>query len=254
MSNNNSDDGCLVRLFGLGFIFLIIFLISKCNGCNNSNEESDKAQTNHEIHTNEFDNPNSNDKSSTNTNDNPATESDNSTATTPYVPPVDPVTQDSLDLISQGYESTYIRNGDEPDCFNYTPQVNNEIDNKLIVEVGGGTDVAIKIMSYRTGKCVRYFFVNSGSTYTVRHIPEGRYYLKIGYGKQWMMSRESGQCKGKFLRNATYEKGDDVMDFNIIYHGNSYQIPSFQLRLDVIATDVMSSFDSENISEEQFNK
>jgi hypothetical protein len=227
-------------------------MISKCNSCNNSKEGSDKPQTNHEIHTNEFDNSNSNGNSSTNTNDSKAT--DNSNSSTPYVPPVDPVTQDSLDLISQGYESAYIRNGDEPDCFNYTPQVNNDIDNKLIVEVGGGTDVAIKIMSFKTGRCIRYFFVNSGSTYTVRHIPEGRYYLKIGYGKQWMMSKESGQCKGKFLRNAKYEKGDDVLDCNIKYHDDSYEIPSFKLRLDVVASDVMSSFASENISEEQFNK
>ncbi len=245
MSYNKSTEGSANRTNGLQLILFILLITCISFSCNNNGSESDTTQTNHEIHTSDFDNPNNN--------NNTGNATANSNSSTPYVPPVDPITQDSLTLVSEGYEVTDINNGAEPDCFNYTPQSNHEIDNKLIVEVGGGTDVAIKIMSFQTGRCIRYFFINSNSTYTVRHIPEARYYLKIAYGRRWMMSNEGGQCKGKFLRNAKYEKGDDVLDFNIKYHGDSYQIPSFQLRLDVISTDVMSSFDSENISESEFN-
>jgi hypothetical protein len=122
------------------------------------------------------------------------------------------------------------------------------------VQVGGGTDVAIKVMNLQTNKCVRYVFINSGSTYKIRNIPEGFFYLKIAYGKDWFSKIENGQCVGKFLRNPLYEKGNDTMDFNLKYTSDGYRIPSFQLKLDVIATNIMNTFSSQNISENNFNQ
>lgn len=218
--------------FPLALILSISILLTSCD--NKPQEEA--REDNHEITKQEFLEVSKNDN----------------TGISDSAPPSDPFEKDSIGLINQGYTVSYINNGAEPDCFNYSPKHGN-LDNKLVVEVGGGTDVAIKMMSYSTGKCIRYFFVNSNSTYTVTNIPEGRYYLKIAYGKRWMMSRENNECKGRFLRNPRYEKGADVLDYNIIYHGNSYQIPSYKLRLDVVSTDIMSSFDSKTISEGEFN-
>ena len=84
------------------------------------------------------------------------------------------------------------------------------MNNYLEVYVGSGTDVSIKIMNLNTDKCIRYVFINSGSSYTINNIPEGRYYLKIAYGKNWLSKVESGQCIGKFIRNPMYEKGEDI--------------------------------------------
>jgi hypothetical protein len=156
-------------------------------------------------------------------------------------------------LISEGWQEQNIENGQLPSCYNFKPKKGN-VDNYLEVYVGSGTDVSIKVMNLNTEKCVRYVFINSGSTYTIRNIPEGRYYLKIAYGKNWLSIVENGQCIGKFIRNSMYEKGEDIMDFNIENTAQGYSIPSFKLELDVVASGTNNSFNSKNISESEFNQ
>ena len=161
--------------------------------------------------------------------------------------------QEKEKLISEGWQEQDIQNGQLPSCYNFKPQKSN-VDNYLEVYVGSGTDVSIKVMNLSTDKCVRYVFINSGSTYTIRNIPEGSYYLKIAYGKNWLSIVECGRCVGKFIRDPMYEKGEDIMDFNIQYTADGYSIPSFKLELDVVSNSISNSFNSQNISESEFNK
>ncbi|UKJ07918.1 J domain-containing protein [Solitalea lacus] len=161
--------------------------------------------------------------------------------------------QEKGKLRAEGWEEKDVNNGQLPSCYNFIPK-KSKIDNYLEVQVGGGTDVAIKVMNLRTDKCVRYVFINSGSTYKIRNIPEGTYYLKIAYGKDWFSKVEKGKCVGKFLRNPMYEKGNDIMNFNLQNTSDGYRVPSFQLQLDVIATNTMNTFSSQNISENEFNQ
>lgn len=161
--------------------------------------------------------------------------------------------QNKVKLLNEGWVEEYVRNGSMPNCYNFTPQ-KSSIDNYLEVQVGGGTDVAIKVMDLHTDNCVRYVFINSGSTYFIRNIPEGKYYLKIAYGKDWISKVENEMCIGKFLRKPLYEKGADIMNFNLQHTADGYRIPSFQLQLDVISTNAINSFTSSNISESEFNK
>ena len=109
-------------------------------------------------------------------------------------------------------------------------------------------------MNLNNEKCVRYVFINSGSTYTIKNIPEGRYYLKIAYGKNWLSKVENEQCIGKFILNPMYERGDDIMDFNIKHSAQGSSIPSFKLELDVVSSGITNSFNSQNISESEFNQ
>lgn len=157
------------------------------------------------------------------------------------------------DLLADGWEEKNIDNGNFPNCYNFIPR-KSKIDNFLEVKVGSGTDVAIKLMDLKDDKCVRYVFINSRTTYKISNIPEGVYYLKIAYGKNWLSKIEDGQCIGKFIRSSMYEKGEDLLDFNLEYTKNGYTIPSFKLELDVISTNTINSFNSENISEVEFNK
>jgi curved DNA-binding protein CbpA len=156
-------------------------------------------------------------------------------------------------LIADGWEETVINNGQLPLCYNFVPK-KSKIDNYLEVQVGGGTDVAIKLMNFKTDKCIRYVYINRNSTFRIKNIPEGKYYLKIAYGKDWFSKVEDGQCVGKFIRNPMYEKGDNIMDFNLQHTDDGYSIPSFQLKLDIISTNKMNTFDSQNISENEFNQ
>lgn len=161
--------------------------------------------------------------------------------------------QEKEKLISDGWQELQIENGQLPSCYNFSPKKGN-IDNHLEVYVGSGTDVSIKVMNLNTDKCVRYVFINSGTTYSIRNIPEGKYYLKIAYGKNWISKVENGQCNGRFLRNPMYEKGEDIMDFNVQYSSDGYSVPSYKLELDVISSEISNSFNSQNISENEFNQ
>jgi hypothetical protein len=188
--------------------------------------------------------------------DDPASSSTPETKSSTYVPELtseQKFQQEKDKLIAEGWEETEVNNGQLPSCYNFVPK-KSSINNYLEVHVGGGTDVAIKVMNLHTDKCIRYVFINSGSTYKIRNIPEGTFYLKIAYGKDWFSKVENGQCVGKFLRNPMYEKGDDIMDFNLQHTSDGYNIPSFQLKLDVIATNTMNTFNSQDISESEFNQ
>lgn len=161
--------------------------------------------------------------------------------------------QEKEKLFSEGWQEEDIQNGQLPSCYNFKPKKGG-VNNYLEVYVGSGTDVVIKVMNLNTDKCVRYVFINSGSIYTITNIPEGQYYLKIAYGKNWLSKVENGQCIGKFIRNPMYEKGDDIMDFNIQHSADGYSIPSFKLQLDVVSSGISNSFSSQNISESEFNQ
>lgn len=43
------------------------------------------------------------------------------------------------------------------------------------------------------------------------------------------------------------------MNLNLQHGTNGYRIPSFQLKLDVVSSNLMNSFISQNISEAEFN-
>jgi curved DNA-binding protein CbpA len=155
-------------------------------------------------------------------------------------------------LAKAGWRENDIINGQLSSCYNFKAKKGN-IANYLEVNVGSGTDVVIKVINFKTEKSVRYVFINSGTTYTISNIPEGQYYLKIAYGKNWFMKEDNGRCLGKFIRNPMYEKGEDIMDFTRQFRNDGVSIPSFKLSLDVISTDISNSFNSQNISENDFN-
>jgi hypothetical protein len=157
------------------------------------------------------------------------------------------------ELLAAGWSEEEIQNGQFPSCYNYKPK-KGKYNNYLEISVGGGTDVALKIMNKETEKCVRYVFVNRNTTYRVKKIPEGIYYLKIAYGKNWLSKVVGGSCRGKFIRNPLYEKGVDELDFNVRREFEGISVPSFSLQLDVVSTTASNSFNSANISEDDFNE
>ncbi len=83
--------------------------------------------------------------------------------------------------------------------------VNNKYgqqDNYFDIEIGEGSDVAIKIVDAATNKCIRYVFVPENSTANIQMIPQGNYYLKFAYGKDWMeYDNGEGTIRGKVTSN-----------------------------------------------------
>jgi hypothetical protein len=153
------------------------------------------------------------------------------------------VKKEPVDPYADWQKASYA-SGDVPKCSNFN------------------TDVAVKLCRKSDDTCVRYVYVRRNSTYQITNIPEGRYYLKIAYGKDWRQTVENGICKGKFTQNALYEKGVDILNYNVIYgekietydgYEQNYQVPSYVIELDVVSNSPFSTFTAGKISEDQFN-
>jgi tetratricopeptide (TPR) repeat protein len=134
-----------------------------------------------------------------------------------------------------------------------TPSYNKKLDNKLLITVGRNASVAVKLIRVNNSECIRYVFINKNSEYSIRNIPEGIYYLKIAYGNDWSKIRDQSECSGRFTKNTLFEKGEEILNFNLVHSGNSYKVPSFSLKLDVIISDdKMSTFNTDKINENDF--
>src|SRR5690606_32662549 len=130
------------------------------------------------------------------------------------------------------------RTGSTPECENVTPRYDRSMDNFLRIKVGSNTDVVVKMMQIGTygDECIRIVYVRAADTYEIKNIPEGRYYLKIAYGKDYRQRLEDGKCQVRFVKNALYEKGTDILDYNKEHYPGGWQEPSFELSLNVITT------------------
>ena len=124
-------------------------------------------------------------------------------------------------------------------------------DNYFDITMGEGYNVAVKIVDATTDKCIRYAVVPENSTTTITQIPQGRYYLKLAYGKDWMELRTGNTVIGKFTRNAFYEKSRQEYDFG---KKNSLQEVNYDLRINVHEAAGMNNFETAPISEEEFLK
>lgn len=146
-----------------------------------------------------------------------------------------------------------VPNGELSRCNEIIPKYNKGLDNNLLITVGSNASVAVKLINISNEKCIRYVFINKNSSYSIRNIPVGRYYLKIAYGDDWGIMDGQSYCTGRFTKNTLFEKGEDILDYNLVYSGNGYQVPSFSLKLDVIiAEDRMNSFHTDKINENDF--
>lgn len=124
-------------------------------------------------------------------------------------------------------------------------------DNYFDITMGEGYNVAIKIMDATTDRCIRYAVVSEQSTTTISQIPQGRYYLKLAYGQDWMELSTDSMIIGKFTRNAFYERSRQIYDFG---KKNSLEQVNYDLRINVEDVSGMNNFETTPISEEEFLK
>lgn len=125
-------------------------------------------------------------------------------------------------------------------------------DNYFDIQIGKGCDVAVKIMDVATDKCIRYVYVPENSTENIQMIPQGKYYLKLAYGKGWMeYDNGNGTLSGKFTKNVSYDRSIDVFDFG---KKNSSNIVSYLLQINVVDSQLQNNFGTIEISEDDFMK
>ena len=144
-------------------------------------------------------------------------------------------------------------NGNITGCSNFKAKYDYNIDNKLIISVGNNTDAAVKLCKQSNSKCIRFVYINKNTTYIMKNIPEGKYYLKIAYGEDWGILDGEPYCNGKFTKNALYKKGSQILDYNLVQTSDGYEVPSFSLKLKVEYGDrTMNEFSTNRISSNEF--
>ncbi|MEW7292368.1 SH3 domain-containing protein [Aquimarina sp. 2304DJ70-9] len=162
------------------------------------------------------------------------------------------------DKYSSWEKKTY-KSGATPKSFNFKGKFDYKLDNYLKIKVGKNTEVVVKM--YKMGKTtaddelVRVTYINSSTTQFIRNVPEGEYYLKIAYGKDWRETVKNGKKFGTFTQNALYEKAPQVLDFNTVKTSKGINVPSYNLTLDLQpSSGGYSTGGQDDINATQFNE
>lgn len=173
------------------------------------------------------------------------------------------INQDSELLNDPTWIDPALKTGNTPKGLVFSPKRDNSTDNYLEVCVGNNTDVVVKLVRKDNDQTIRYVYVKGTETYRIKNIPQALYYLKIAYGRNWRQKEVNGQLVGKFLSNAQYEIGTETLDYHYKYgakettsegYTQNYSIPSYSVELNVISSSAISNFDTNSISESEFNQ
>ena len=161
------------------------------------------------------------------------------------------------------WEKQHASTGDNPACDNISPQYNYDIDNELLIKVGNKSDAVVKLMN-SADNCIRIAFIQAGDRFSMKHIPEGIYYLKIAYGKDFRKYTSNGKCIVKFMVDAVYKKSSQNLNYYKSkqpttiegdYEVSHWNIPSFDLELNVEYTkDSFKTFQASKTTELDFNR
>ena len=162
------------------------------------------------------------------------------------------------DKYSSWEKKTY-KSGATPKSFNFKGKFDYKLDNYLKIKVGKNTEVVVKM--YKMGKTasddqlVRVTYINSNTTQFIRNVPEGEYYLKIAYGRDWREHvDENGKKYGRFVKNALYEKSQQILDFQTVKTSKGINVPSYNLSLDLLPSGGGYATQGEDdISEKDWN-
>ena len=160
----------------------------------------------------------------------------------------------------EGWSPTSNRTGSVPDCLNIIPKYDYSIESKLQIKMRGGSDCVVKLYN-QNDVCVRIAYLRNGEDFEMKYIPEGNYHLKIAYGNDLRKKNYAGNCYVKFMNNAQYKSGDELLNYYVVHskkyeYGKAYDvtsIPSYTLSLSV-TTVTGNQFETDNISEADFNK
>lgn len=150
------------------------------------------------------------------------------------------------------WEPQNMYSGSVPKCISYTPKYDLSIDNYLRIRLGGNSDAIIKLINNTSNQCIRVVYVQANDEYLIKNIPEGYYYVKIAFGNDWRILKKGYNCTGRFFNNDSYSEGKDLLDYFLIREENGYQIPSYEIILEVRTKNKNNKFDTEKISEEEF--
>jgi len=156
----------------------------------------------------------------------------------------------SIKSYSQEWSEQYLYDGGSVSCF-VGNQYDYSLDNYLTINIGSYANAYIKLVDFRTNEDVRQVYISAKTKHIIRNIPQGKYYLKIGFGKN---PQSDEYCNFKFNKKPYYYKGDNILDFNLVETIDGFSVPSYELSLDVeVSFTSGTGFSKDVITENAFN-
>ena len=108
----------------------------------------------------------------------------------------------SSSSIAQNWDNEILYDGSAVSCFsNYKHDYS--LDNYLTINIGSYADAYIKLIDYSTGQDVRQVYISSKTRFSIRNIPQGKYYLKIAFGHN---AQSDYYCNFRFKYKPYYIK------------------------------------------------
>jgi len=156
------------------------------------------------------------------------------------------------------YSYPVMENGNIPDCSNITPKFARRINNRLEITNETEYDAAIKLIDSFSGKSVRFIYLHKNSSYIIRNIPQGKYYIKEALGSGWRITSDETICAGRFETIQYFKKGNELFDYNFTYKSDGrYEVPSYSLKIFTTqvyqdSTENTYSANSQTINENEF--
>lgn len=150
-------------------------------------------------------------------------------------------------LVENGWKLSTPTGGEFDETMGIKPIYGTQ-DNYFDITVGDGFDVALKIVDFSTNKCIRYVYAPQNQTVTVNQIPQGKYYVKLAYGLDWMECETDSVTLGKFTSKAFFAKSN-VFDFGV---KNSQEAANYELELNVVEGSAKNNFPTVPIDESEF--
>ncbi len=121
----------------------------------------------------------------------------------------------------------------ESKCLNQNAVYDMNLDNYLKLSMGNTTEVILDIVSINTKKTVRTVYLKKNITKYVKNIPEDEYRLHIQYGTGYAEKTANGICTGYFKSNTLKEISDQILNYNNIKTKTGFNIPSYNIQLDL---------------------
>lgn len=144
-----------------------------------------------------------------------------------------------------GWYTPTLSNGINPTCENIKEKFDYSGNQELRIQSQSSNDCIVKLMNKYTDECIRIAYIRGQSSFTMKNIPNGTFYVKMAFGTNFQKKYFSGLCYIQFRTNPSYKLGESQLDYDggVIY----------TLTLNTIL-QTGTSLQTNQISEAEFNE
>ncbi len=121
---------------------------------------------------------------------------------------------EAAEVMNEPYEVTYFSTGDMPyrNIFG-KGKYDKRTKNYLEIDNGSETD-AVVFLETLDGRKIRHAYICKSEKYRMKHIPAGKYIVKIMQGNSWNVQKDTGNGPvGGFMENVSYSKSESYDPF-----------------------------------------